>query len=66
MADGPLGQLFWRALHWLDYWLMQARLWMVDAVCGPFPDGDTPRLIGVGSCAAVAGWGVKNRDRTLS
>jgi hypothetical protein len=27
---------FWRAIDPLDYWLMQARLWIVDAVCGPF------------------------------
>ena len=42
MANGPLAGLFWRALDRLDCWLMQARLWIVDAVYGPFPDGDTP------------------------
>ena len=41
MADRPLPRLLWRALDRLDYWLMQARLWIVDAVYGPFPDGDT-------------------------
>jgi hypothetical protein len=37
-----LARLFWRFLDALDYWLMQTRLWIVDAVCGPFPDDDTP------------------------
>jgi hypothetical protein len=26
----------------LDYWVPQARLWLADAMCGLFPDGDTP------------------------
>jgi hypothetical protein len=28
-------QLFWRVLDALDYWLMQARLWVADEVCDP-------------------------------
>jgi len=42
MADGPRAYFFWRVLDALDYWLTQARLWIVNAVYGPFPDGDTP------------------------
>jgi len=30
-----LAQFFWRVLHALDHWLMQARLSLVDAVCSP-------------------------------
>jgi hypothetical protein len=37
MTDGPLVRLFWRALDRLDYWLTQARLWLVDAVCDSEP-----------------------------
>jgi hypothetical protein len=37
-----LARLFWRFLDALDYWLMQTRLCIVDVVCGPFPDDDTP------------------------
>jgi len=40
LADGPFGRLFWRTLDALDYWLTQARLWLVDAVCGPEPEAD--------------------------
>jgi hypothetical protein len=36
-----LARVFWRALDRLDYWLTQAILWLVDAVCGPLLDGDT-------------------------
>jgi len=36
------GPVLWRVLDALDYWLTQARLWIVNAVYGPFPDGDTP------------------------
>jgi hypothetical protein len=42
MVDGPLAQLFWRILDRLDYWIMQAGLSTVDAVCGPFADDDKP------------------------
>ena len=35
MADSPLVRFFWRAFDRLDYWLTQARLWLVDVVCGP-------------------------------
>jgi len=40
MANGTLAWLFWHALDWLDYWVKQARLLAVDAVCGSFPDSD--------------------------
>jgi len=35
MVDGPLGRIVWRVVDAADYWLMQARLRIVDAVCGP-------------------------------
>jgi len=35
LANGSAARLFWRVLDALDYWLMQARLWLADAVCGP-------------------------------
>ena len=35
LVDGPLGHIVWRDAA--DYWLMQARLGFVDAVCGPEP-----------------------------
>ena len=38
MADRPLAHVFWYALDAVDYWLMQARLGIVDAVCGPEPE----------------------------
>ncbi len=37
MVDGPLARFFWRAGDAVDYWLMQARLGFVDALCGPEP-----------------------------
>jgi hypothetical protein len=37
MVDGPLGRIIWRAVDAADYWLTQARLGRVDAVCGPVP-----------------------------
>jgi hypothetical protein len=42
MTDALLTRFFWRTLDRLDYWIMRARLWVVDAASGPFPDGDTP------------------------
>jgi hypothetical protein len=35
MADRLRMGFFWRILDALDYWLTQARLWVVDVVCGP-------------------------------
>jgi hypothetical protein len=39
LANGFLMRLLWRALDDLDYWLTQARLWTVDALYDPDPDG---------------------------
>jgi hypothetical protein len=39
LANGPLARLFWRVFDDLDYWLTQARLWTVDALYDPEPDG---------------------------
>jgi hypothetical protein len=33
MDHRPLVHSFWRVLDALDYWLTQAGLWLVDAVC---------------------------------
>jgi hypothetical protein len=41
-----LPPLFWRVLDRLDCRLTQARLWVVDVVCGPFPDRNTPDCSG--------------------
>jgi hypothetical protein len=37
MTDGPLVRFFWRVLDAVDYWLTQARLWLVEAVYDPEP-----------------------------
>ena len=42
IADSPLVRFFWCVLDALDYWVTQARLWVLDTVCGPFSDSDTP------------------------
>ena len=38
LTDRRLAQLYWGALDTLDYWVTQAQLWLVDAVCGPEPE----------------------------
>jgi hypothetical protein len=38
MADTDLRQLFWRAFDRADYWFVQARLWVADALSDPLPD----------------------------
>jgi hypothetical protein len=38
-----LGRLVWRALDWLDYWIWNARLRIVDAVYGPEPETEADR-----------------------
>lgn len=35
-----LGLLFWRLIDWLDYWVWDVRLRIVDAVYGPLPETD--------------------------
>jgi hypothetical protein len=37
MTDRLLVRFFWRALDRLDYWMMQARLRLANAVCDPDP-----------------------------
>jgi hypothetical protein len=37
LANGSLARLFWGVLDAFDYWLTQARLGIVDTVCGPEP-----------------------------
>ena len=37
MADRPQVRLAWRVLDRLDYWLMQARLRLADAMYDPEP-----------------------------
>ena len=41
-SNGSLPWLVWRAVDRLDYLILQARLWAVDAAYGPFPDGAIP------------------------
>jgi hypothetical protein len=38
LTDGLLARLFWRIVDGLDYWLTQAVLWSVEAVCRPEPE----------------------------
>jgi len=38
VAERPLVRYLWRVLDRLDYWVTQARLRVVDAVCGVLPD----------------------------
>jgi hypothetical protein len=37
MPDGPLACFFWRSADAVDYWIIQLRLWILDAICGPEP-----------------------------
>jgi hypothetical protein len=46
----------WRVLDAVDYWVMQARLWRVDAVCGPEPEIEANRQRACES-GALAGLG---------
>jgi hypothetical protein len=46
MRDGASARLFWRALDALDYWVMQARLWMLDTLHGPEPETEADRQRG--------------------
>jgi hypothetical protein len=46
MADGALAQRLWRVLDAVDYWVMQARLWRVDALYGPEPETEADRQRG--------------------
>jgi hypothetical protein len=38
LANGSLARFFWRVRDALDHWLVQARLWTVDAVWRPEPE----------------------------
>jgi hypothetical protein len=40
-VSGP--KLFWRAVDWLDYRVMDARLRLLDALCGPEPETEAER-----------------------
>jgi len=44
MATGSLAQLFGRVLDALDYWLMRARLSLVDAMYGPEPPTEVDEM----------------------
>jgi hypothetical protein len=46
VTDGALARLFWRTLDAIDYWVMQARLWRVDALYGPEPETEADRQRG--------------------
>jgi hypothetical protein len=37
---------FWRVFDALDYWVMQVRLWQVDALYGPEPETEADRQRG--------------------
>ena len=38
-----LARIFWRVLDALDYRVMQARLWLIDALYGPEPETGADR-----------------------
>jgi hypothetical protein len=40
VTERPLACYLWRVLDRLDYWMTQARLRVVDLLCGPLPDCD--------------------------
>jgi hypothetical protein len=46
MAGGKLAQHRWRVLDAVEYWVMQARLWRVDALYGPEPETEADRQRG--------------------
>ena len=46
LANGSLARLFWGVLDALDYWVMQARQSVVDAVYGPEPETEADRQRG--------------------
>jgi hypothetical protein len=55
-----VAQRLWRVLDAVDYWVMQARLWRVDALYGPEPETEADRqrvrsgaLAGLGSPPAA-------------
>jgi hypothetical protein len=37
MPDEPLACFFWRFADAIDYWIIQLRLYILDAICGPEP-----------------------------
>jgi hypothetical protein len=37
MPDGPMVYLFWRFVDAVDDWILQLRMCIVDAICGPEP-----------------------------
>jgi hypothetical protein len=49
-----VAQRLWRVLDAVDYWVMQARLWRVDALYGPKPETEADRQRGVRSGAPAA------------
>jgi hypothetical protein len=46
MANGSLARLFWRVLDAFDYRVMQATLWIVDALYGTEPETEADRQRG--------------------
>ena len=40
VTEIPLARYRWRVFDRLDYWVTQARLRVVDLLCGPLPDCD--------------------------
>ena len=43
MTDGTLARLFWRAIDPLDYWIIEVKFWIVEALCGPEPEAEADR-----------------------
>ena len=51
-----LSQIFWRGLEALDYWVMQVRLSVVDAVYGPEPETEGDRQRGCDQDPLASAW----------
>ena len=56
-----LKRLVWRGIDWVDYWIWDARLRMVDTVYGPEPETEADRSAvvynaGVDAGAAAPNW----------
>jgi hypothetical protein len=55
-AYRALSRNFWRVLDALDYWVMQVRLSVVDAVYGPEPETETDRQRGCDRDPLASAW----------
>ena len=55
-AHQALSRIFWCVLEALDYWVMQVRLSVVDAVYGPEPETEGDRQRGCDQDPLASAW----------